>query len=70
MSIKIKTCKKCGKNYKLGYNGVDGGCDTCVGVRRDNDGMITFDGEVEVREPGDSLNDDMALMSVFDGKVG
>lgn len=27
-------CPKCGRKYKLGYDGIDRGCDDCLGVCR------------------------------------
>jgi hypothetical protein len=44
---KTKRCKRCGKQYKLGYNGTKWGCDTCLGVKRDNFGRVWFPTENE-----------------------
>lgn len=33
-----KRCPKCGTYYQLGYNGMKGGCDKCLGIERDVNG--------------------------------
>jgi hypothetical protein len=34
-----KQCKKCGKQYQMGFNGMGNGlCDNCAGVVRDEKG--------------------------------
>lgn len=35
---KKSVCKKCGKKFILGYNGVCNKCDKCAGVKRDKNG--------------------------------
>jgi hypothetical protein len=38
-------CKQCGKQYRLGYNGVASLCDKCAGIQRDADDNIWMPGE-------------------------
>jgi hypothetical protein len=52
----IKICQKCGHEFKMGINGTTLGCDSCVGVIRDAEGVAWFPGETE-----------MVLMDVFTG---
>jgi hypothetical protein len=40
-----RQCPHCGNIYTLGYNGVVGGCDNCLGVERDNHGYAWMPGE-------------------------
>jgi hypothetical protein len=42
-----KRCKRCGKQYKLGYNGSIHGCDECLGVQRDINGEMWYPTETE-----------------------
>ena len=32
------TCPKCGKGFRMGYNGTVDGCDVCTGTKRDRNG--------------------------------
>lgn len=32
------TCPKCGKGYRMGYNGITDGCDKCLDIKRDKQG--------------------------------
>jgi hypothetical protein len=35
--MKKLVCPKCGKEYRLGYDGIGDGCDVCLGVERISD---------------------------------
>jgi predicted nucleic acid-binding Zn-ribbon protein len=53
-------CKKCGKIYKLGRNGIIGGCDTCLGIRREKDGTFwrreeTYQDRIPVGKKPDAI---------------
>lgn len=39
------TCPICGQEFDMGYNGTVNGCDTCLGIVRDEDGYIYELGE-------------------------
>jgi hypothetical protein len=45
--MKIMTCSHCGKQYQLGYTGIDGSCDKCAGVERDACGYAWMPGEAQ-----------------------
>lgn len=40
--FKLKTCPHCLKEYTLGINGVNNGCDECEGIIRLPNGMIDY----------------------------
>jgi len=42
LTPKTKKCPGCRKQYTLGINGVDNGCDECEGITRLPNGMIDY----------------------------
>lgn len=53
-----KKCPRCGKLYRLGWNGVVGSCDSCAGLERDAEGNFWEPGATsqEYVKAGDSLD--------------
>jgi hypothetical protein len=45
--MRIVNCKKCGKDYKIGYTGTVKGCDKCLKIQRDTLGTVWHPGEKE-----------------------
>lgn len=41
-TMRQRTCKHCLKEYTLGIDGVDSGCDECEGIVRLPNGMIDY----------------------------
>ena len=41
--LTAKTCPHCMKDYTLGIDGVQSGCDSCEGIVRLPNGMIDYD---------------------------
>ena len=56
--MKKAKCPKCGKVYKMGYNGVVEGCDKCLGIQRDRTGMAWRPDETEVALVSASLSEE------------
>jgi len=38
----VRTCPHCLKDYSLGFDGVETGCDNCEGIVRLSNGMIDY----------------------------
>lgn len=43
----IKVCRYCDSSYILGIDGVVGGCDSCLEVRRKTDGRLIYPSEMK-----------------------